>query len=177
MKPDTINLRSTELVKLAKEINEREEVILSLKVRTFEAMAKWLVEASLQGEALNRAKKAMGHGRWLEWVKIHCPFAHDTANRYISAAANYAAVRNLNPDLGQLEIAAKLIRERKEEKEASTLPPYLEAIGRVTKLVGYITKTRPKGAADMFAGWPDEGKAAMRRDLEPVAKELWPERF
>jgi uncharacterized membrane protein YccC len=178
MNSPPINLRSAELAELKKEINDREEIIAAHKSRTFEAMTQWLAEAALQGQALNRVRAALGHGRWLQWVAVNCPFAHDTASRYIQAAANFAAERNLNPHLTMLEIAANLIRRRQENKEPERVTPaYLMALDRVSKLCGYLERQRPKDASELLGWMPEEGKQKLREDLAPVARELWPGRI
>jgi len=58
-------------------------------------------------------------------------------------------------------------RERAEPKQ---WPPYLEAVGRLSKLVGYV---------DRFPvdTWPAEGLDKFRAELEPIATKLWPDKF
>lgn len=48
------------------------------------------------GRALNLAKEQRRHGDWLPWLSENFNGSHDTATRYMTLAANYASVRNLD---------------------------------------------------------------------------------
>jgi hypothetical protein len=170
MKP-SINLRSQELVDLKSEINSREETLASLKKNTFESMAKWLAEAALQGQALERVRVALGHGLWLSWVATHCPFAHDTASRYMAAAANFALERNLNPELTQLDIARKLVIERQAKKEPKCV------VAPDLRLLSWAEKFSFGESQLPLEKW-DKGTVQRAKDvLEPVVQKLWPGRI
>jgi hypothetical protein len=177
VKPTITKQTAHELSKYAKEINELESEIQIRKTKIIGDVREFDCRVIEIGQKLQQAKLRVGKGDWLDWLKSHVTVSERTAQIYMRISLNPQRAAGAGSIRQALTMLADSEEDPKPEKEASTLPPYLEAIGRVTKLVGYITKTRPKGSADMFAGWPDEGKAAMRRDLEPVAKELWPERF
>jgi Protein of unknown function (DUF3102) len=41
------------------------------------------------GELLNEAKEVVGHGKWTDWLKVHCSrVTHRTANLYMNLAKN-----------------------------------------------------------------------------------------
>jgi hypothetical protein len=48
------------------------------------------------GDALIKAKKLVGHGRWLRWVAEHCDFTDRTASNYMRLATNRKAVTDMD---------------------------------------------------------------------------------
>jgi hypothetical protein len=67
------------------------------------AAHNFLEHAMGAGDALIQAKKQVGHGGWLKWLRDRCNLSEDTAERYMLLArhrqqleANSARVRNLS---------------------------------------------------------------------------------
>lgn len=160
--------RLEELLKLAKEINARETTIQALGKKAVEGCADYLTEVALQGQALIKVREALGHGMWLEWIKIHCPFSHDTAGRYMTVARNFA--RRTLPDGISMRHAIALLTDadEKEERPERELPEYLDAINRIGKLNTYFAK---KSRED----WPDVWRQKAREGLLPLVRDLWPD--
>lgn len=165
------------LHKLAREINSREDAISKLKEKFTRAGSEFLSEVLIQGQALLQTKSALPHGLWLEWLKANCPLVSiRSAQVYMRLASNTQRAAYFG-QVDSLREALLLCAMNKTENsgadkkhESKTWPPYLEALGKVSKFVGYVERFP-------VHDWPDEGKDKLRQDLEPVARELWPERF
>jgi hypothetical protein len=156
---------------LVRDIKAHVETIDALRNQAARKVNDWLVEVVLCGRKLNEAKEIVPKRQWMDWVAVHCPtVSHDTINKYMRVAAN--SERVLNSNVSSLREALHLLTEKSSEqnKVEQSLLPYLEALGRVHKLVGYIGRNPVRE-------WPQEGREKLREDLEPIARELWPERF
>ena len=86
-------------------------------------------------------------------------------------------MRNSNGDgAGSLREALRLCADRGEHgpngngAPTKSWPAFIEGIGKFSKSVAYAVK-------HPLSLWPAEGKAKLRTTLEPVARELWPEKF
>jgi hypothetical protein len=56
-----------------------------------EAQHSSVVKAITLGDLLVKAKEAVGHGKWADWLKKHCSeISHSTANVYMNLAKNSA---------------------------------------------------------------------------------------
>jgi hypothetical protein len=180
MKPNKLRLiqpgsdRANELVQLIRDINSREDTIAMLKANAQQSVCKWITEVILQGNDLNKAKAIIPHGDWTLWIKANCPLiSHQTANRYMLVARNSSRVSNSG--VGSLRDAVLLCSETPEavglddgvKKES---PHYLEAIERFGRLTVYIDRFP-------LTTWPTEGVGVFKEKLEPIARQLWPERF
>jgi hypothetical protein len=149
---------------LAREINQREETIATFRGQVVERLNQAGAEIILQGQALLRAKAELPHGMWMDWLRSHCPkVAIRNAERYMHRAAN-PCLR----DLYHLLCAGE--EEPKKQPEQRAWPAYIEAIGRASKFIGYVSRFP-------IEQWPDEGRDRLRSEMEPVAKALWPERW
>lgn len=163
---------NAELVTLARVCNDRENTIALLASKTHASASEWLAEAILQGADLIAAKARLKHGQWLDWLKAHCPSIHYLkANRYMRLAENLSRVKDLT-EAGSLREALALCDAPVEpsKEQSKQWPAYMEGIRRWSKLRNFI-------AAHPIKEWPPEGVECLREDVEPVARELWPERF
>lgn len=160
-----------DLSSMARRINAREETIGQLKRRALNSAAETIGEVLLQGQDLLAVKRSMPHGQWLSWLSVHCPIIKERmAQRYMQLAANPSRVSDLM-ETGSLRQALLLLEENPEKKgQTKQWPPYLEAIGRLSKLAGYMKRFPVEQ-------WPDEGLEKFREDLEPIAARLWPDKF
>lgn len=164
----------TDLVTIGRRIRDREETIRALKKQTLNKAAETISEVLLQGADLLKVKRALEHGQWLPWLAAHCPeISARTAQDYMKLAGDPRVAADLI-QAGSIRQALALLErgedDSKSKGEPRQWPPYLEAIGRLSKLVGYV---------DRFPidKWPEEGLGKFRQDLEPIAKRLWPEKF
>jgi hypothetical protein len=163
---------STELVTIGRRINDRENAIEILKKQTFDKAADALTEIILQGNDLLGAKSRLNHGQWMTWLDTHCPnISERKAQRYMRVASNPTRVSDLLLN-GSMRQALCLEDGQNTEpaKEVKQWPPYLEAIGRLSKLSGYVRRFP-------IDQWPNEGLEKFRDDLEPIATRLWPDKF
>jgi len=160
---------------LARKINQREELIEALKDQTVEKANAAVCEALLQGQDLIAAKSQVKHGDWEDWLKCHCPaISLRTAQVYMRLAENPERMEDLGK-YQSLRAAIALLQANTESKDAGTSQPkswpvFQEGMGKAWKFVEYV-KRHPLGQ------WPSETLEALREDLEPVAAELWPDRW
>ncbi len=166
--------RGHELTRLAREINDGQDAIDSLEDQTKKKGAEWLCEVRLQGQRLLKVKEIVGHGKWLEWLKANCPLTIRNAQRYMQTLSNTPDPAHLE-NVNSLNHCARLCADSRAEtngeaKPAKSWPAFIEGIGKFSKSVAYAVK-------HPLSLWPAEGKAKLRDTLEPVARELWPEKF
>lgn len=161
-----------DLSTIARAINDREEAIAILKKQSLERAADALSEVILQGADLLRVKSSLRHGQWLPWLSANCSrISARTANDYMRLASNPQRAADLLSS-GSIRQALALLEEHTEEeaKKGSRWPPYIEAMGRLSKLIGYVERFPVEQ-------WPSEGLEKFREDLQPIAAKLWPEKF
>ncbi len=163
----------TDLISAARRINDREEAITILKRQTLDKAAEALREVLLQGADLVRVKNTLRHGQWLPWLIANCPAINPrTAQGYMRLAADPTRVGELAA--GSIRQALALLDDEpaqdNDHKETKRWPPYLEAVGRLSKLAGYIERFPVEQ-------WPREGLEKFRADLQPIAARLWPDKF
>lgn len=162
----------TDLAAVARRINDREETIGMLKKLALDKAGDALREVLLQGADLLKAKATLRHGQWLPWLAKNCPAVSDrTANAYMRLASNPQRAADFIA-AGSIRQALALLEERAdgEKKETRQWPPYMESIGRLSKLVGYVQRFP-------IEKWPREGIEKFREDLQPLAALLWPDKF
>lgn len=179
MKPLLPN-RANQLTQIAREINEREEVIDLQRRRLAEAGSSLLCEVIFQGEALLKVKQILKHGDFMPWVATHCPLiSHATANTYMRLHWKFA---NSTKEKQAQVLDAASMREAMlllcapekptegEAKKAPSWPHWLQCTNFVGKFAK-ILKSNP------LEKWPPEGRENLRVLLEPVAAQVWPEKF
>ncbi len=165
--------RQNELHDLSRQINERENTLAMLRTKTLDCASAWVCEVMLQGQALLKAKSALTHGMWLDWLQIHCPLISSrTAQKYMLVASNAARQPALEIDQSvSLRSALALCIDPAQADQAKiettkSWPPYLEALGRVAKFVGYVERFP-------LVQWPDEGREKLRNEFLTGAKQKW----
>lgn len=164
----------TDLVAMARRINDREEAIGMLKKQTLDKAEEALREALLQGADLIRVKATLKHGQWETWLLTHCPLISlSTAQRYRRLASNASRIKDFIA-AGSIRQALALLEDGEgedgQEKKTKQWPAYMESIGRLSKLLGYVERFP-------IQQWPSEGVEKFRTDLEPLAATLWPDKF
>lgn len=173
--------RANQLTQLAREINERQETIDLCKSKMLDAASSLICEAIFQGAALLKVKAILKHGDFMPWIRAHCPLISQyTANKYMLLARSWRNDNSIEKSTSLRE-ALMLCQENEPEagarnassdatQEPKSWPPYLEAIGRFGKFVGYVER-------NPIGNWPLEGREKLREEMLPVASALWPERF
>jgi len=167
-------LRKDQVAQLAGVIRQRHENIKK-QAASMVAFGASIVEQIVSiGAALQEAKAGLEHGQWLPFVEKNCGLGERQARRYMQIAANRSRVSDLS-GCGSLRQCVALLDEGTEGTKGTKVEtrrwvPYLEAIGRLSKLGKFIVE-------NPINAWPAEGVEKFREDLLPVAKELWPERF
>jgi hypothetical protein len=165
--------RGHQLNSLAREINDGQDAIDSLKDQTEKKGAELLCEIMLQGQRLLKIKEIVGHGKWLEWLGANCPLTTErNAQRYMREAANPPDAADLDGAESAL-MALRLCEDRRSavgNGEAKSWPAFIEGLGKFSKSVAYAVK-------HPLSLWPAEGRAKLRETLEPIFKDLFPERF
>lgn len=165
-----------QLLVLAKAINEREEAILMIKNKTIEVAGSAVVEARLQGNDLLKAKEMLSHGSWLPWLESHCPrIGERQAQRYIRLAQKWSLNPSSRTDLDactSIHEALEIFATPRTDATppAEPMPAYLQTIQLFSRAMKFVT-TQPM---DVF---PDEAKAKLRNELQPIVSRLWPEKF
>lgn len=155
---------SLALQTLARQINDREETIDSLRSRVEETLRQAAPEIILQGQALIAAKAHVKHGDWLPWLKAHCPKVSErNARRYMTRATN-ATLSDYYHLLCNVE------EEHKATPDSRQWLPYVEALGRVARFRAYLSRFP-------ISNWPAPGRQKLKEELEPIARELWPDQF
>jgi hypothetical protein len=161
-----------DLHRLANEINDREKAIDQLKRATIGKAGEAVTEAILQGQALIKAKANIPHGLWLDWLKANCPnISQPSASRYMTIAANYSRVNNIEgAESLRQALALCSLDEHGKPKEIKQWPADLLGLNRLSKFVGFVSN-HPINA------WPEGSRDQLRQDMEPIARQLWPERW
>ncbi len=171
--------RAQQLTKLAREINDREEVIGITQGQACHKTSEWLCEVALQGQTLLRVKELLKHGDFMPWITSHCPLISTrTARHYMRIASKWQRVAKIE-GVKSLRAALALCCEQEEagDPEATGVvnspkswPPFLEGIGRFGKFADYLER-------NPVTSWPLEGKEKLREKMLPIAATLWPEKF
>jgi molybdopterin/thiamine biosynthesis adenylyltransferase len=165
-------MNSIQLKNLSRQINKREENIQELRKRTSDNCNATICEVIQQGHDLIQAKASLSHGQFADWLSAHCPsISHRTANLYMRVASNAQRIKNLT-EAGSLRAALLLCDDEPAtgNAEPRSLLPYLEAISRASKFLSFVTD-------HPLSQWPSEGLDKLRQDMQPIAAQLWPDRF
>jgi hypothetical protein len=129
MEPVTAGIErlAEDLAELARRINRREEGIKGSRRKVLEDYAA-------QGKDLLSARKAAGHGNWLQWLAQNCPGVNERrARRYIAWAKS-----DVTSDLSDLD-AAEEAWQRIQGNEPRQPTPYSDMMDAfVSRLQGTI---------------------------------------
>jgi Protein of unknown function (DUF3102) len=109
--------RASELDRLTAQIRANLQAI-------YEASANAVAHALALGDALNTAKRLVGHGNWMKWLSTECQLKGRTANDYMMLARSRAKVEaysqraaNMNAEFS-IRTALRLIRSPRPSKPA-----------------------------------------------------------
>jgi hypothetical protein len=160
-----------ELVTLARRINSREETIQQLRRRTVGCVNETLCEVLLQGQDLLEMKARCRRGDWTHWLRVNCPTVGlRSAQRYMALAAHGSGGELQEADSLRAALSLCNLEGEAEKTEPKRWPAYQETILRISKLRGYVERNPIKA-------WPKEGIEKAQEELEPIARELWPDKF
>lgn len=155
---------------IVRRINQREETLSLMLDLILGKAASFMGEVLLQGKDLLELKALVPHGEWENCLEENCPGSIRSARSYMRLAAK--------PELAAAFIAAGSIRkalgllaeEESTHSQARRWPAYLEALGRLNKLIGFVER-------NPVQQWPKEGVEQMRADLLPLVTAIYPEKF
>ncbi len=151
---------------IAARMRERQEVIEAGKTKTMAQIADVISAIADQGRDILLAKTKLGkHLKWSEWLGAHIP------NLSESVAARYERVTTEQlSDPRQCIFAFLPPADREQSPER--IPPAAWEMAS-----GYINKLAIKFRDQPLDTWPGEQVDATRKQLEPLVRSLWPERF
>jgi hypothetical protein len=178
----------TEMAKMARQVNEYQSNIEILERRAISGVNDWLNEVNQCGAILIQLKERQKHGEWLPWLRRHCPrltsvgsdgaIKAERAQRYMRVAHNWERIskamrESLLPEQMSLRAALQLCSSSEDSTDSPPprrWPIEEVIIGKASKLVGDLYK-------HPLRSWHCDAVEKLREDLEPIARELWPERF
>lgn len=164
--PPALKLRA-----LAKEINELQSAITISVQRVEEGACIAVSNAVLAGRSILAAREMLPHGQFLDWLAAHCPsVSRATATRYMTLAKNPRVIEGASSIRHALALISGDDNEHDEKKAKAEWPAYLEGVRRASKWAGFVAK-------HPVHEWPDAGKVELKAKLEPIARDLWPEKF
>lgn len=172
MSKELTKLDQRELHGLAKSINDREDVILDLRKKTEEACHATVSHAIEQGHDLISAKKRIPHGLWLDWLKSNCPRVKERQAQVYMKVADAAGKSQIRTGADSIKHALRMISEP-EEKESgphTAIPDYLRSLSLCAAWTKYV-------ALHPIESCPEDTRDEMRKELQPIAARLWPEKF
>lgn len=170
MKPNLQKLHA-----IARRINSREDTLEAIKGQAVGVANQAICEAMLQGQDLIAAKAECSHGDWCSWLAVHCPkVSRRTAKRYMALALKGPRVAQIDQAQSLREAMALCEMEGMDSdvapKETKQWPPYMQALQRLARCLDVVTD-------NPITNWPGEGVDELRQQLQPIATQLWPERF
>jgi hypothetical protein len=170
---------ATRLQELSRRIKSREQTIKALDQSVDKAADACVCEIILQGQDLLEAKDLVNHGSWMEWVRSHFPGSHSTALNWMWLAEKFGGhsqqLTNLIRQGYSVSVLYALRRRASpavDSEEPKKLPPPIFVLlpDRTCALVrDYMREDRSR--------WPAEAMQKLRADVQPLAADLWPEKF
>lgn len=169
--------KSEILRKFSREISELEND-LEISGRALKSGASsWAYQAIQIGWILRKVRAELKHQNlWQEWIVNNCrktsvrsAFVYRQMSEVYDASDEKQREQLL--ESGSIraflresaEIQAKVEGEKKPEPKS--WPPYLEALGRIGKVVGYMEK-------HPWSEWPEEGRAKAKEDVEGLVRPM-----
>lgn len=159
----------TELQPIAKRMREREEQIIHGKTGVRNAMCEVLAIAVEQGQDITLIKAKLGkHATWEEWRQAHVPnLSSEDAAKCVRLSQEHK-----ERSLGQWMFLFNDPAQHDTDDTTKRLPPNEREVlwGRINKLNNTLRVID-------IESWTDTDKDLTRKELEPTAKLLWPDRF
>jgi len=161
-------ITNQELVRLGKEITDRERTLVDLRSQIEERLRLAVPEVILQGQALLFAQSKLRPGQLLDWVRAYCPIVTPkAAAHYIHRAKKADEQMTL---FKEFHILSDNDGVQKKQPAALPWPPDIEGIRRLSRALKYWETFS-------FDKCPPDSQDRVREILEPLAKKAWPEKF
>lgn len=156
-----------EVYSLTRRINDREEVIQSLRKSTLEKAAETISEVILQGQDLIHLQSHLrGSGDFFKYVAAQCPRLEiPHAQGYMRAAKNPARFSDVR----------QLLLMWPDQAEQPT--PKRESWDGWYGVIHGFSKWTRSFSKIPIKDWPAEGQDRLKAQLQPVAAQLWPDKF
>jgi hypothetical protein len=158
----------TELQPIARRMRERQEQIERDKSKVYDNIGNLIASAQEQGQDILTAKAKLGKKvKWSDWLHAHVPsLSEQDATKYERLTTEQLS------DPRQCMFAFLPNAERKDDVEVErTKPNAKEFIWRKISTLRNAIKTFDIGT------WAAPDIELTKKELEPVARALWPEKF
>lgn len=156
----------SELQTLAREMRDGQELINDRKRDLLANMGELIALAAEQGQRCLLAKTKLHKTlRWSDWLQSHVP------NLPEQEAAKYERISTEQITDVRQGLFAFLPPTEAKKIEERTPPSKWEAAW------GFVEKLKKAITAEPLDKWPKTQVELTKSQLEPVAKQLWPEKF
>jgi Protein of unknown function (DUF3102) len=149
-------------------------------------VAETVTRAALAGEHLIEAKRLVGHGQWLPWLRDNCSMSERTAQLYMRVARNKDTIAKSASSVADLTLTAAVAGIAKPKAVAVELPitkaeaalieeieggPKVEARSRSRSVRAPQLSEPPDRLPTIVAGWRYGYGNAVRASAPDVAAE------
>lgn len=125
------------------------------------------------GLYLIEAKQAVGHGKWMDWMKENLTFSHDMASGYVRfAKANIAELRNLDEGVKSLYDAmiasGALEAPTGHGQQIATSSTWLDKATNIAQRICEAVNARIEKTGQQVEQWPADERLAFKNYLTPI---------
>lgn len=169
---DALPHKFSDLRELARAIRSRQDEINAQKddlVARANGIGRNL---RLQGLDLLKAKNLVGHGDWLEWLAVHSPATSPRVAQYCMKIAN----ANSSSHFDECDTWAECRALMTSDKTPATKERPWPAKKNIANLK-LMDRWLKALATDPLNQCPETIKRLYRQRLQPIAAQLWPEKF
>lgn len=168
-KPATSEIQSAALVEIEQRITERQAQIEKRKLAALDAVGSLIELAIEQGDDLIKAKKALGHGVFVKWLKKTFAKSYVTLTKYMLLSKKFKVSKKIKDadSLRQAYQLAGIIPDDDKKKIGSgdpvtTMEPIFQILGKFREIAG-----RDR---EQVMSWNSERKAQLKQDLQPIVE-------
>lgn len=155
-----------QLQPIAKRMRDRQEQIEHGRQSALNQMSEVIALAAEQGQDCLLVKVKLAKSiKWSEWLSSHVP------NLREADASKYERISTEQISSIRQGIFAFLPSPESQPREDRDRPKIWETAW------GFISKLKSIAAETPLTNWPQRQVALTRQELEPIAKQLWPEKF
>lgn len=161
-------MNRNQLLEISRRIKGRTKAIEDLKKSLLDRGHELVCEVRLQGLDLLTVHNQTKRDEWDTWL-ANTMDAHD-AKRCMALASSHPRIADLD-DIGSMKQALLLFEQAEAPKELTkTWPAYIMGLSRLSKFRNLLLKVP-------ITQWPQAGVEQLKEDLEPIVKQVWPEKF
>jgi hypothetical protein len=175
----------SEMEPLSAQLHDAEDSLFHAEMIFRKAGEQWLWRVIEAGRVLNAIRTSLKtDARWREWIENRESdnnpkrISVRTAYVYRQVANEYdisdEVQRSALIETGSIEAFLKAHRERKEiaaeANNREAIPVWSEAVDRFTKLLVFFDR-------QPLVQWPEKSRNILRSKFQPIATQLWPEKF